>query len=253
MNSLGPRKRPFSLLGDGQMDTAIAFVDVGFLRGGGLGRLHRNKEQPRPDMIGAGVVSAMEAIVNDLPLQSTLLRTYWYDGRYDPRYKREYDIQSRKLDAIAATPGVQLRMAHLQPKKERWQNAVQRALKECGEGVAEEFAKHFTFRPGWEQKGVDVLIAFDLLRLAQERAFDTALLLTGDRDLAHPVKEIQSLGRRVVLVTPSQTHGTARELLQVADHVHELEIPALQGMFAAAKCVDDSNDSTAEPATAGDV
>lgn len=47
-----------------------------------------------------------------------------------------------------------------------------------------DFAKHWTFYPECEQKGVDTLIALDLVRLAGRSVCSTALLTAGDRDLS---------------------------------------------------------------------
>ena len=41
-----------------------------------------------------------------------------------------------------------------------------------------------------EQKGVDSLMVLDLVRLAQLRAFDTALVVAGDRDLAEALRVV---------------------------------------------------------------
>ena len=47
------------------------------------------------------------------------------------------------------------------------------------------------------EKGVDVALATDLLSLAYNNAYDTAILVTGDGDLCDVVRRVQALGKRV--------------------------------------------------------
>ncbi len=110
-----------------------------------------------------------------------------------------------------------------------WQYAVKKALENCGVDLA-EFEKHFQFRPVMEQKGVDTLIVLDLVRLAQRRAYDTAFLIAGDRDLAEAVRVAQEEGRRVVLLHPSGG-GVATELRHLADEVRSLDETDLKLML----------------------
>jgi uncharacterized LabA/DUF88 family protein len=51
------------------------------------------------------------------------------------------------------------------------------------------------------EKGVDVAIATKLLILAHNRAFETAILLSGDKDYLETVKAVKSLGLRVEMVS----------------------------------------------------
>jgi len=51
------------------------------------------------------------------------------------------------------------------------------------------------------QKGVDVLLAIDLVHLAHEDAYDIAVILSGDTDLMEAVKLIKSLGKIAVIVS----------------------------------------------------
>jgi len=66
----------------------------------------------------------------------------WYDGAFDPRDRR-YESQRRYFDAIASTPGLQLRLGHLREVRPRWQYALRKALESCGVDEA-EFGKHFS-------------------------------------------------------------------------------------------------------------
>ena len=50
---------------------------------------------------------------------------------------------------------------------------------------------------GFIEKGVDVLLATDMVSLAFRNAYDTAILVSGDSDYVPVVEEIQELGKRV--------------------------------------------------------
>jgi uncharacterized LabA/DUF88 family protein len=51
------------------------------------------------------------------------------------------------------------------------------------------------------EKGVDVAVATKMLTLAHNRAFDTAILVSGDKDYLQTVRSVKSLGLRVEIVS----------------------------------------------------
>ncbi|MFA5141242.1 MAG: NYN domain-containing protein [Elusimicrobiota bacterium] len=64
--------------------------------------------------------------------------------------------------------------------------------------------RRFTFSSG-EEKGIDVRIALDMIRLCHDRAYDIALLFSQDQDLSEAADEVRALGhaqgRRVEVVS----------------------------------------------------
>ena len=87
------------------------------------------------------------------------------------------------------TPGVYVRLGHIQERQNRHRTGVERALERTAADVGCEpgtllaaFARHWEWRPVREQKGGDTLMALDMVRLAQGGAFSTAILVSGDRD-----------------------------------------------------------------------
>ena len=88
--------------------------------------------------------------------------------------------------------------------------------------VMDEFDRNWTFRPERKQKGVHTLITLDLVRLASRRVFDTAVLISGDRNLAEAVRTVQDLGSQVVIATPDR-YSVAREVVKLADHIIEID------------------------------
>ena len=72
------------------------------------------------------------------------------------------------------------------------------------------------------QKGVDVMIATDLVHLAHTDAYNIALILGGDTDLIESIKLIRSLGK-IVVICAFYTEGdplssTISDLMGVCDH-----------------------------------
>lgn len=213
-----------------------AFIDVGFLRAEGARALQLNVGKVRPN--ASGVVSWLKSLEADGVVEDDqLLRAYWYDGAFDSS-RPEHLGQKQFFDAIAFTPGIQLRLGHLVERPARLKNPVRRALEATARGLGvepeallAEFDRHWTFHPERSQKGVDSLIVLDLVRLAQRGAYGTAVLLAGDRDLAEAVRTAQDSGRRIVVATPSRS-SLARELAQLADAIVELDQDALQTMLS---------------------
>lgn len=204
------------------MERVVGFVDFGFLNKAACGPLRATTLAPKAE----GVVNWLMGIQQNEP--NSFLRAYWYDGAYDPRHPR-HNAQRKYFDMIAAVPGVQLRLGHLQETKPKWQHAVRKALDNAGLDRA-KFEEHFQFKPELGQKGVDTRIALDLVRLAQRRAYDVGVLVAGDRDLAEPVRHAQDEGRRIIVAAPTNA-SVAIELKQLADELIELTPALLKTMF----------------------
>lgn len=94
-----------------------------------------------------------------------------------------------------------------------------------------EFDRHWTFRPERRQKGVDTLIALDMVRLAGRSVFSTAVLIAGDRDLAEVVRTTQDFGVRTLVATPDED-SLSNELAQLADDVIVMNEDFLERMMA---------------------
>jgi uncharacterized LabA/DUF88 family protein len=50
---------------------------------------------------------------------------------------------------------------------------------------------------GFKQKGVDTLIAIDMITKAYQNHYDVAILVAGDEDLLDLVNEVKNTGKRV--------------------------------------------------------
>ena len=50
---------------------------------------------------------------------------------------------------------------------------------------------------GWTEKGVDVALVTDLLAMAYRNVYDTAIIVSGDKDFEGAIDEVKRLGKRV--------------------------------------------------------
>lgn len=64
----------------------------------------------------------------------------------------------------------------------------------------------------YHEKGVDVRLAVEMIKLARENKYDTAFLISSDTDLVPAVEEILSLGKKVKYIgaTDSQSFGLSK-------------------------------------------
>lgn len=210
------------------MSTYAGFVDAGFLHAAGARSLKTKRRETR--LVALGVVEWFKQLREngDDAISSVrnadFLRAYWYDGVLRPD-QEGYKKQSQYFDALAATAGVQMRLGNIAERKPSYKQALCTALKKTAGTLGidegeffEEFNQHWEFRPDWKQKGVDTLIALDMVRFASQKVFDTAVLISGDQDLAGAVQTTQDMGCRVVIATPDG-RSVSGELKKLADTV----------------------------------
>ena len=215
--------------------TYAGFVDAGYLRAEGAMAIGKRAPEVRLDAsVTVGWLRGMDKGI----VFGELLRAYWYDGAFDPSHK-EYGGQRRYFDAIAHTPGIQLRLGHIAERQSPMATPIRRALRKTAEGLGvdpgallAEFDSQWTFYPDRQQKGVDTLIALDMVRLAGRSVFSTVVLIAGDRDMAEVVRTVQDFGVRVVIATPNR-RSVAAELAQLADYVIEIQEAACERMLTA--------------------
>ena len=214
--------------------TCAGFVDAGYLRAQGAAATGRKPWEVRPD--ASVVVDWLKSCVCGLPVDHTLLRTYWYDGAFEPSHS-DYPGQRKFFDAIAFTPGIQLRLGHIAEKPVRLDMQLRQGVEKTAERLEmepatllAEFRKQLTGRVRHQQKGVDTLMVLDLVRLAGREALSTMILISGDRDLAEAVRVAQDFGTRVILATPHRP-SAASALAQLVDDIIDIPDQAIHSML----------------------
>ena len=210
----------------------IGFVDAGFLRAEGAKVIGANSAGVRPN--AAAVVDWLRNLASDR--NQPFLRANWYDGAFEPEHAR-YPGQRRFFDYIAQTPGIQLRLGNISEYPSKLERPIRRAIRNAANELSvppdaflDQFAQNWTFYPERRQKGVDTLIALDMVRLAGHSAYSTALLIAGDRDLAEVVRAVQDFGAKALIATPNRA-SVAKELAQLADELITIETDDIRKML----------------------
>ena len=117
-----------------------------------------------------------------------LFRTYYYNVLRDPdRNPQAYQDQQKFITALYNTPYLEVRLGG---SKMRGDIAV--------------------------EKGIDIMLATDLLRLAWNDLYDVGVVVSGDGDFAYAVQAVKDIGKHVEIAAfPS---NLSYELANAADY-----------------------------------
>jgi uncharacterized LabA/DUF88 family protein len=128
---------------------------------------------------------------NKLAAGRRLFRIYYYNVLQDPtQYPEGHREQQDFLDALKKTPYLEVRLG-----------STKKAL--------------------GTEKGIDVMIATDLLYFAWSGFYDVAILVSGDGDFAYAVQAVKNMGKHVEIAYFES--GISRDLLEVADNRYLLD------------------------------
>jgi uncharacterized LabA/DUF88 family protein len=116
-----------------------------------------------------------------------LLRTYYYNVLQDPSQRPDvYREQQEFLDVLRQTPYLEVRLGSTK----------------IAQGIPVE-------------KGIDVMLATDLLYFAWHDFYDVAILVSGDADFAYALQAVKNVGKHVEVAYFES--GVAKDLLDIAD------------------------------------
>jgi len=110
-----------------------------------------------------------------------------YNVKADYEKLKNIIIKGRKLNGIFLYEGVVYPMS---PEKKKWYKDLSN---KSGYVIKASFDKR-TINDTIEKK-IDIKIAIDIISLAYENAYDTAVLVSGDGDFIPVVKKVKELGR----------------------------------------------------------
>ena len=83
------------------------------------------------------------------------------------------------------------------------------------------------------EKGVDIMMATDVLQFAYRDLYDVAVLVSGDADFAYAMQAVKNLGKHVEVVAfPS---NLSYELTQTADVLHVLERDFFDDLWSSSR------------------
>ncbi len=136
---------------------------------------------------------------NKLSAGRKLFRIYYYNVLQDPSQDPDgYREQQEFLDVLKKTPYLEVRLG-----------STKKAL-----GV---------------EKGIDVMIATDLLYFAWSGFYDVAILVSGDADFAYAVQAVKNMGKHVEVAYFES--GISKDLLDVADNRYLLDRNFFNGVW----------------------
>ena len=115
-----------------------------------------------------GLVHFLVDLVGYANIKGELVRTYYYDAIVDESEKKKRREQSLFFDMMRHVPFCTVRLGR---------------LIKTGEG--------------YRQKGVDIMMAIDMLSKAYANHYEIAILLAGDGDFVDLVEAVKDVGKRI--------------------------------------------------------
>jgi len=79
------------------------------------------------------------------------------------------------------------------------------------------------------EKGIDIMLATDLLYFAWNDFYDVAMLVSGDSDFAYALQAVKNMGKHVEVAYFER--GISKDLLNVADNQHQLNRSFFKGLW----------------------
>lgn len=139
---------------------------------------------------------------NKLTGSRHLFRTYYYNVLQDPtRWPEGYREQQEFLDILRKTPYLEVRLGSTK----------------MAQGVPVE-------------KGIDIMLATDLLHFAWNGLYDVAVLVSGDSDFAYALQAVKNMGKHVEVAYFES--NVSKDLLDVADNRHLLNQNFFKGLWS---------------------
>ena len=136
-----------------------------------------------------------------------LFRTYYYNVLQDPIQRPDgYREQQEFLDILRKTPYLEVRLGGTK----------------VAQGVLVE-------------KGIDIMLATDLLYFAWNDFYDVAVLVSGDSDFAYALQAVKNMGKHVEVAYFES--GVSKDLLNVADNRYLLNRSFFSGLWAGKRYI----------------
>ena len=138
---------------------------------------------------------------NKLCGERRLFRVYYYNVLQEPGQRAEgHREQQDFLNALRETPYLEVRLGSTK----------------LAQGIPVE-------------KGIDVMLATDLLLFAWNNLYDVAVLVSGDSDFAYALQAVKNMGKHVEVAYFES--NVSKDLLDVADVRHQLDRNAFKGLW----------------------
>lgn len=156
-----------------------------------------------------------EPLARKLTGERKIMGVNYYESPLLPDVdEKSYNEQQKFFDRLRKNPHFNVRLGRRVRREREY---------ECPE------CRHKFKKTTYEQKGVDSLIALDLITLATRNAYDVAILVGGDQDFIHPIREIRMMGKQVENAFVEQ--GWSSVLKDVVDKTILLDEEFLKGCW----------------------
>jgi len=134
------------------------------------------------------------ALTNRLP-DRRLLRVYYYNAAYDQgRDPAEYKKQQKFFSALRRTPYVTLCLGRLERRAIDWSG-----LQSDERNKLEQVLGRSLPERTYVEKGVDVQLSVDMVKLAVANTYDVAVIVSGDGDFAAAIEFVKQQGKHAEL------------------------------------------------------
>jgi uncharacterized LabA/DUF88 family protein len=131
-----------------------------------------------------------------------LFRTYYYNILQDPnKWVETHKEQHEFIEVLNKTPYLEVRLGSTK----------------VAQGVPIE-------------KGIDVMLATDLLYFAWNNSYDVAVLVSGDSDFGYALQAVKNMGKHVEVAYFENV--ISKDLLDIADNRHLLDRNYFTGLWA---------------------
>ena len=131
-----------------------------------------------------------------------LFRTYYYNILQDPnKWVETHKEQHEFIEVLNKTPYLEVRLGSTK----------------VAQGVPVE-------------KGIDVMLATDLLYFAWNNSYDVAVLVSGDSDFGYALQAVKNMGKHVEVAYFENV--VSKDLLDIADNRHLLDRNFFSGLWA---------------------
>jgi uncharacterized LabA/DUF88 family protein len=131
-----------------------------------------------------------------------LFRTYYYNVLQDPaKWAETYKEQQEFLDMLNKTNYLEIRLG--------------------GTKVAQGLPV---------EKGIDIMLATDLLHFGWQNFYDIAILVSGDSDFTYALRVVKNMGKYVEVAYFE--NAVSKELVDIADNRHVLNETFFRDLWA---------------------
>lgn len=126
-----------------------------------------------------------------------LVRAYYYNAPVNQQgFPDIYKDQQRFFDSLKTVPYFVLKLGRLEKRTVKVDK--ENLIKTFGDDIAKLILEKWgEVIVTYVEKGVDIDLATDMLRLAYNNAYDTAIIVTGDGDFVSAVNGVKDMGKHV--------------------------------------------------------